>query len=225
MPDTSDKKPVTIDELLTKAGVPVAASAPAPIVQPTTPDGAFVGQDGRRYWRYTVNGDTLILPKPLEKMSEEDFYSLPVSLQDTLPGRVPQNLTVRFKDPQWAGYWFNKKAGSGARVATARSLGYVPAHLDEVEAIAAGLDDSNGTIEQHDLVLMKIHKAKLYMKYKEWIDKAKKLGGVDAYKNNATSYVRNAGGDLSKASYYLTPQATDEYQGLGPVANLPTVNS
>jgi hypothetical protein len=224
MPNDTKPQGVSIDKLIQDAKIPVAASSVAPPpVQKAPVQGMFKGQDGRELWRYEMNGETVILPKPLDKMTEEDFYQLPASLSDTMPGRIPQNLSVKFKDPQWAGYWFNKKAGSGARVSTARALGYIPATRDDVESINAGLDDSDGAVEQHDLVLMKIHKHKLYMKYKEWIDKAKQLGGIESYKNNATAFVRNKGGDMTKGNYFLTPQATEEFQGVGPVVNLPTV--
>jgi hypothetical protein len=222
----NDPKPheqaYSIDQLVKDAKVNVvAAPPPAPEKKPIA--GQFTGKDGRTLWRYDLHGETVILPKPLEQMSEQDFYNLPVSLYDSTPGRVPQNLTVTFRDPQWAGYWFNKKAGSGARVSTARSLGYVPAKREDVEIVDAGLNDADGAIEQHDLVLMKIHKAKLFLKYKEWIDKAKLLGGIESYKNRADAFVQQAGGDLDKGQYYLTPQAKQEFQGLGPVVNLPTV--
>jgi hypothetical protein len=224
MPDPKqEQKAYTVDELIKQAKVPTVAAPPPPQKEAKPAAGMFRAQDGRNLWRYDLNGETVILPKPIEQMTEEDFYTLPVSLADSMPGRVPQNLTVKFKDPQWAGYWFNKKAGGGARVSQARALGYVPATMDDVEAINAGLDDTNGAVEQHDLVLMKIHKAKLFLKYKEWIDKAKLMGGIDSYKNYADATVRNAGGDITKGNYYLTPQAKEEFQGVGPVVNLPTV--
>ena len=213
----------SIDQLVKDAKVNVVSEPPPQPDKKRPAAGMFKDQSGREMWRYELDGEMVILPKPLEKMTEEDFYRLPISLYDSMPGRVPQNLTVKFKDPQWAGYWFNKKAGSGARVSTARSLGYLPAKREDIEVMDAGLDDSNGAVEQHDLVLMKIHKFRLYSKYAEWIAKAKVLGGIESYKNRADAYVQQAGGDLHKGQYYLTPQAKNEYQGLGPVVNLPTV--
>jgi len=212
----------SVDQLVADAKVNVVA-APPPAEKAKPKSGMFKGQDGRDYWRYDSNGETVVLPKKLEDMTEQDFYNLPISLYDSMPGRVPQNLTVKFRDPQWAGYWFNKKAGSGARVSTARSLGYLPAVREDVEVMDAGLDNTNGAIEQHDLVLMKIHKYKLYSQYAEWIAKAKLLGGIASYKNRADAFVQQAGGDLDKGQYYLTPQAKQEFQGVGPVVNLPTV--
>jgi len=221
MPNPQDK-PYNVDDLIKSHKVQTVAAPPAKDEKPVS--GMFRDQSGRQLWRYDMGGEMVVLPKPLEQMSEQDFYNLPVSLYDSMPGRLPQNLTVKFKDPQWAGYWFNKKAGDGARVGVARALGYQPAHIEDIEAMGAGLDDKDGAVEQHDLVLMKIHKAKLYLKYKEWIDKAKALGGINGYKNAAISYVSQGGGDLSKGPYYHTPQATGEFQGIGPVANLPVVS-
>jgi hypothetical protein len=223
MPEPNNKeKAYNIDDLIKTHHVPTLATAPAkPEAKPVT--GMFIDQSGRKMWRYDLGGETVVLPKPIEAMTEQDFYSLPVSLYDSQPGRIPQNLTVKFKDPQWAGYWFNKKAGDGARVGVARALGYVPATKDDIEAMGAGLNDLDGSVEQHDLVLMKIHKAKLFLKYKEWIDKAKAMGGISGYKNAAINYVQQGGGDMTKGNYYHTPQATEEFQGVGPVVNLPTV--
>jgi hypothetical protein len=219
----SNHQTFSVDDLVRQAKVNVVA-APPPVTAKAKPAaGMFKGQDGREYWRYDLDGEMVILPKPIEKMTEEDFYKLPPSLYNMQAGRLPQNLTVVFKDPQWAGYWFNKSAKNGVRVSVARALGYVPATKEDCETIVAGLDDTTGAIEQHDLVLMKIHKAKLFMKYAEWINQAKLRGGIESYKNAAESEAMSRGGDLSKGQYYLTPQAKNEFQGLGPVVNLPTV--
>lgn len=216
MPESKKEK---IDDLLKSADV-IAAK---PVAQKELPEGAFTGQDGRTYYRYQLDGDTIVLPKPIEQMKEQDFYNLPVSLFDAQPGRLPQNLTVTFKDPQWAGYWFNKKAGSGTRVSIAKSLGYIPARKEDLEHYQLELSDADGAIEQNDVVLMKIHKAKLYMQYKNAMDIAKSKGSINRHKADAENFVRQAGGDLSKGSYYHTPQALQEFQGIGPVDNLPTV--
>lgn len=214
-------EPKTVEQLIQEHRIPTVPAPQKPEQQ--AQGGMFLGQDGRRYYRYQLNGETVILPKPIEEMREQDYYDLPIAIADAMSGRLPQNLTVKFKDPQWAGYWFNKKAGGGARIATARSLGFIPALLDDVEAIEAGLEDGNGAVEQHDLVLMKIHKHRLFSKYKSWIDMARMKGGIDQYRNNADAYVRGQGGDMSKGSFYLTPQAKEEFQGVGPVVNLPVV--
>lgn len=218
---TEKDKGLDIHQLVAEAKVPIAPPSP----EKKLPQGQFRGQDGRDYWRYDIDGEIRVLPKPIERMTEQDFYSLPITLYEQQIGRVPQNLTVKFKDPQWAGYWFNKKAGDGARVSMARSMGYIPAVPDDIEAIIGGLSSTDGSIEQHDLVLMKIHKFKLYSKYAEWINKARTQGGIAAYKNYADATVRNAGGDLSKGNYYHTPQATEEFQGVGPVVNMPTIGT
>jgi hypothetical protein len=182
---------------------------------------AFMGQDGRTYYKYLPegdNGEVIVTPKPIEQMSEQDFYDMPISLFDGMAGRIPQNLTVTFKDPQWAGQWFNKKAGDGARVGVARSLGFVPAKKEDLQSYFAGLNDRDGAVEQHDLVLMKIHKAKLYLKYAEWIALAKKRGSINRYKDEATNSMP-AGAKRDLVGFYHTPQALNEIQGLGKAPN------
>jgi hypothetical protein len=125
---------------------------------------------------------------------------------------------VRFKDPQWAGYWFNRTAKDGSRVWDARLLGFVPAKIEDLEFYYKGLNDQDGAVEQHDLVLMKIHKAKLYSKLGEWMAKAKRDGGINAYKDTAAEYLRQSTGrdGGTKVQYYHTPQAVNEPQGIGP---------
>jgi len=180
-----------------------------------------MGQDGRTYYKYFLDGDkgeVVVTPKPLEEMTEQDFYDMPISLFDGMAGRIPQNLTVTFKDPQWAGQWFNKKAGSGARVGVARSLGFEPAKKEDLASYFAGLNDADGAVEQHDLVLMKIHKFKLYIKYAEWIQKAKTRGGINKYKEQAENAMPS-GGRKGLVGHYHTPQALNEIQGLGKAPN------
>lgn len=223
MPEKPPAETLTVDELLRRANVqPVAAPAPVAKPEPIV-NGAFVDKGGRMMYRYEVNGEAVILPKPVEQMSEQDFYNLPISLYDNMPGRIPQNLSVKFKDPQWAGYWFNKSAKFGQRVSVARSLGYVPAKKEDLLEYSLELNDQDGAVEQHDLVLMKIHKAKLYMQYKQWSDKAKIMGGIEGYKNAANQSLNPS--NREKDPYFFTPQATQEFQGVGPVSNLPTVGT
>jgi hypothetical protein len=184
---------------------------------------AFVTSSGHTMYKYEgIDGNQIITPKPIEEMSEQDFYDLPMGLTNTEPGRLPQNLTVTFRDPQWAGYWFNSKGQGGARIAIARALGFVPAKIEDLRDWHFTCNDKDGAVTQEpDLVLMKIHKAKMFGKYKEWIDLAKKKGGIDGYKNFAESTLSPANRD--KLPYYHTPQATGEYSGLGPVTTLPEV--
>jgi hypothetical protein len=219
------EKPQTysVDQLVKDAKVNVVSQPPAPTAKPKPQDGMFMAGDGRKMWRYTVDGEVYIYPKPIEEMTEDDVYKMAPRFSDITAGRIPQNLNAVFKDPQWAGYWFNKSARSGVRVSEGRAMGFIPATKDDIEVIIAGLNDSNGGIEQHDLVLMKIHKAKLYGRYSQLIAQAKLRGGIDSYKNAAENEVMAHGGDLTKGRYYHTPQATDEYQGVGPVVNIPTV--
>lgn len=232
MPNPSDKPQpkrveVGIDQLLAEAGVQTVSSAPpsGPTNSPSSPTpegGAFITGDGRMLYRYKIDGGEVVLPKPIEQMSEEDFYSMPISLTDTQAGRIPQDLTVKFVDPQWAGHWFNRKAQDGRRVSYARSRGYVPAKREDCEWVAHSLNDEDGAIIDNDLVLMKIHKAKLYLQFKENMDKAKVLGSKESYMHEAQGRIGVRGGD--KVSHYLTPQAEKEFQGLGPVTHIPTVS-
>lgn len=186
--------------------------------------GEIKGGDGRTLYKYHVNGQQVILPKRVEEMTEQDFYNLPITHYDAQAGRLPQQLTVKFKDPQWCGYWFNRSAKDGMRVASALALGFTPAKREDLEWYFKGLNDADGSIVQGDLVLMKIHKAVLIGQfYKQWLDVAKVRGGIDGYKNNALSEL--SGQNRDKVEYYHTPQALKEYQGLGPVTNLPVINS
>lgn len=183
---------------------------------------AFQAGDGRTLYRYVVDGETFIFPKPEEEMQEQDFYNLALTSSDIVSGRLPQNLTVTFKDPQWAGHWFNKKAKDGARVSTARSLGFVPAKISDLAAYWGNLNDKDGAVEDFDLVLMKIHKSKLYMTQARYLAKAKKDGGIDAYKGKAEAGMNPA--NAGTHPYYHTPQATGEFTGVGPVTHIPEVN-
>ncbi len=198
-------------------GMPAHATGP----QEKQQGGAFMAGDGRMLYKYELDGETVILPKPIEKMTEQDFYNIPVSLADLAPGRLPQNLTVVFRDPQWAGHWFNRKARDGQRVNEARSLGFVPAQRDDCEMVSHSLNDEDGGIVDGDLVLMKIHKAKLYRKYAQWMEMAKILGGKDSYKNKAESQIGNSGD--GKVGYFFTPQS-NEPSGVGPVTHIPTIS-
>lgn len=223
-PSENPKNEASIDELLTQAGVQVTNVVAPPEETPAKEEpqgGAFRSSDGRWLYKYVVGEDTIVLPKPLEQMSEEDFYSLPISMASSMPGRIPQNLTVKFKDPQWAGHWFNRKAQDGRRISEARALGFVPAKREDCEWIAHSLNDEDGAVMDNDLILMKIYKAKLFMQYKSWMDLARIKGGTKAYKQAGEGVVGNSGG---KVGHFLTPQAEQEYQGLGPVTQLNTVS-
>jgi hypothetical protein len=214
-----------IEEALKNAGVKITSAATPPGKSPAKDEpqgGVFRSQDGRFLYKYTMeDGQTVVLPKPIAEMTEEDFYQLPISLGDPYAGRLPQTLTVKFKDPQWAGHWFNRKAGDGRRVSEAKSLGYVPAKREDCEWVAHSLNDQDGAIIDNDLVLMKIHKAKLFFQYKHWMDTARKLGGKDSYKQTAEGALGNGAG---KVDHYFTPQAEKEFAGVGPVTNIPTAN-
>lgn len=218
---------VTVDEMVARAKINTVDKLPTPQVpvqaKQASTDGAFVAQNGKILYRYTVKGETYILTKPIEEMTEDDFYKSSVTIENPSPNQIPHDLYVKFKDPQWAGQWFNHKAGRGQRVGNARSMGFEPAKKEDLAWVAPHLNDMDGAVENGDLILMKIHKAKLYSMFKNSMDDAKKKGGILRYKEEAQSF----GGvtDTNKMDYYHTPQAEREYQGLGPVTNLPTVDT
>jgi hypothetical protein len=155
-------------------------------------------------------------------MTESDYDAIDFRTVDNALGRLPQNLTVTFKDPQWAGHWFNKKAGSAKRVGEGRALGFVPAKVEDLEHYFPGLNDQDGALEDGDLVLMKIHKAVLYSQVAMMIRKAKMRGSTESYKREASSAISPR--DQAQEPYYFTPQAEKEFQGVGPVTHLPEIN-
>jgi hypothetical protein len=212
-----------LGEVLAEAGIKTVDAIPAkPAEEPKeAKGGAFIAGDGRMMYKYTVDDQTIITPKPLDQLSEEDFYSLPISLAGAQAGRLPQNLTVKWRDPHIAGHWFNRKAADGRRVSEAMALGYVPAKREDCEWVSSSLNDEDGAIIDNDLVLMKISKAKLFLQYKQWMDLAKIKGGKNSYKQTAEGAVGATGG---KVDHYFTPQAEKEYSGLGAVTHLPTAN-
>jgi len=223
-----------IDGLLANSGVVALPASETPEkteatakeeVENGTYLGTFRADNGRWMHKYADSDSRLgylVLPKKVEEMTEEDFYAMPISLLDGQAGRIPQTLTVKFRDPQWAGRWFNRKAQDGRRVSEARSLGYIPAKVEDCEWLAHGTNDGDGAVIDNDLVLMKIHKQKLFLQYKEWMDLARIKGGQARYKQEAESMVGGRAND--KVSHYLTPQATGEFNGVGPVTHLSTVS-
>src|ERR1700690_3312281 len=197
-----DNKPVTAADIMANLKLPVVDKNPAAPAPPTATQakagylGAVRTGDGEFLHTYLLDGRRLVLPKKIEEMTEQDFFDMPITMSDPMIGRMPQDLSVKFHDPQWAGYWFNKKAKDGQRVGVARALGFVPAKIEDLEWYAPHLNDKDGALENYDLVLMKIHKAKLFMKLKEWIDKAKIAGGIASYKEKAAAFVPETPGHL-----------------------------
>jgi len=175
----------------------------------------YTGQDGRTYYKYVIEGQELVCLKPLEEMTEQDFYDLPVAAYDIQAGRLPLNLVAEFHDPHIAGYWVNCFHKNGIRVNDARARGFVPAHRDDLKFVADGIDTSDGSVKQNDLILMKIHKAKLYMRYKEAMDIAKVRGNPEHYRQMAENAVNQ-----KYFGFDLTKQAKTEFQGLGPVQQI-----
>jgi hypothetical protein len=152
-------------------------------------------------------------------MSEQDFYDhLPFSFGGAESQRLPQNLSVKFKDPQWAGHWFNRKANYGQRVSEAKAMGFVPAKREDCDWVAHSINDEDGAIVDNDLVLMKVHKLRLMQRVKTWMDEAVRKGGKAAYMETA----QNSAGS-QKVSHYFTPQS-NEFSGIGAVTQIPTVS-
>ena len=101
------------------------------------------------------------------------------------------------------------------RINELRSQGFVPAKKEDLEFVAVDTNDQDGAVIQNDVILMKIHKAKLFARYKNWMDIARKRGGSEQYRQIAAANASN-----QNLSFYLTPQAKNEFQGIGPVQNM-----
>jgi len=223
-------KPVRPEDILAAisdkkidAAPPSVTSTPEGVKQPGIQSGAFLHKyaDGSTatLYKYVIDGETVVTPKPIEQMSLEDFDLSPMSLASSSSSRIPQDLTVKFKDPQWAGQWFNSKAKDGRRVQIARTLGFVPAKIEDCEWVSHSLNDADGAITDGDLVLFKIHKARLLSFSKGNMDEARKAGNKDSYLSQAQGSV--PGNNAGKVSHYFTNQANNEFSGLGPVVSNP----
>ncbi len=218
MPDDKPKT-MSVEEVLKRANVPTAnGPAPAAVKEAPAEDGAFMA-NGKMMYRYTFNGEVIVTPKPIENMTEQEFYDAAIPmLLDNSTGRLPANLTVRFKDPQYAGHWFNKAAGKSQRIGVARTLGFVPATKADLDWFSPELNDTDGALEQGgDLVLFKIHKAKLFMYFKQNLEKSRRQGGVEGYRAKANEGLNPA--NRSKDPFWVGPQATEEFTGVGPVVS------
>jgi len=221
---------VSADELIAGlAGKTVDAApasvtaAPEGVKQPGIQGGAFLHKnaDGsaQTLYKYTIDGEVVVTPKPIEQMSIEDFDRSPFSLAASSANRIPQDLTVKFKDPQWAGQWFNRSAKDGRRCQIARTLGFIPAKIEDCEWVSHSANDQDGAVTDGDLVLFKIHKAKLLAFTKGNMDEARRMGNKDTYLQQAQGSV--PGNNAGKVSHYFTNQATHEFSGLGPVVSNP----
>lgn len=228
-----EKAPVSAEELLaglkgkvTDAAPPVSAS-PEGVKQPGIQSGAFLHkyEDGSTatLFKYVIDGEVVITPKPIEQMTIEDYDRSPFSLASSSANKIPQDLTVMFKDKQWAGQWFNRSAKDGRRVQIARTLGFVPAKIEDCEWVSHSLNDADGGITDGDLVLFKIHKARLLAFSKGHMDEARRMGNKDTYLNQAAGAV--PGNTAGKVSHYFTDQAKTEFAGLGPVVSNPELLS
>jgi hypothetical protein len=228
MPPKEEKSTVSPEELMAEiAGKAITAqqppAAPEGVKQPGISSGAFLHkyEDGSTamLYKYVVDGEVIITPKPIEQMTIEDYDRSPFSLATESSSRIPQDLTVKFKDPQWAGQWFNRSAKEGRRIQIARTLGFVPAKVEDCEWVSHSLNDADGAITDGDLVLFKIHKAKLLSFSKGHMDEARKMGNKDTYLKQAQGSV--PGNAAGKVSHYFTQQAKNEFAGLGPVVSNP----
>jgi|SRR5579864_34693 len=178
----------------------------------------FMAGDGRILYRYESPGmPTVVLPKRLEELTDQEVYDSGISLYDNAPNRLPENLVVEGKDPQWAFHWFNKSAKEGWRVSRALDMGWQPAKKEDLKYYMKRLNDKDGAVEQHDLILMKIPKHILYLQCKVWLDEAKKRGGIENFSNQAQGPLTPQ--QKEKIDFYVTEQAQNEKQGLGPVVH------
>ncbi len=234
-PGDTRNNPISADEFIATvtAGATADAAPPAPapnatappegVKQPGTTSGMFLHTDEhgvqRQLYKTVVDGEIFITPKPMNEMSIEDYDRNPFSLASSSANRIPQDLTVKFKDPQWAGQWFNRSAKDGRRVQIARTLGFVPAKVEDCEWVSHSLNDADGAVTDGDLVLFKIHKAKLLAFSKGNMDEARKMGSKDTYLHQAEGAV--PGNHAGKVSHYFTSQAANEFSGMGPVVSNP----
>jgi hypothetical protein len=185
-------------------------------------DGSTIEADGKTWYRYHVDGEQLTLRKPLDQMTEDDWMRTPISLSSVQTSRIPQELTVKFRDPQWAARWFNKSAKDGVRLNQARYMGFVPAKRDDLEWVfnSSGISDADGAVEQGDLVLFKIHKAKLAVMLQKNFAEAAGRGTPQSYLSKTESSVMVPDNHRTHVNFNLTEHALTEKQGVGPVVPL-----
>lgn len=180
------------------------------------------GQDGKVWYRYHVDNEVQLLRKRMEEMTDEDWLHTEITLKDVQQNRIPQELTVRFRDPQWAGRWFNKSAKDGARVNQASYMGFVPAKKEDLEWYfnSANVNDGDGAVVQGDLVLFKIHKAKLAAMLQRNFEEARMRGTRDKYLSAAEGGLMVPDNHRDHVGFTLTSHAMNETQGVGPVVPL-----
>ena len=180
-------------------------------------------------YKYEMDGyPPVVTRKKLEELTFEDMAESNFSLYENTPNRLPQNLTIEFKDPQWAGHWFNRKSRDGYRVDRAVNQlgGWQPAKRSDLKYSLKGLKDTDGAVEDGDLVLLKIPKWILFAQCKEWMDEARKRGGINRFAGEAQGPLSPR--QKSKIDFYLSEQATEELKdirdpfgsALGPVVQL-----
>lgn len=219
------KEKRTLDEL---ANMPDELQAIVNKVTSPKPDGDFedgaevAGQNGKVWYKYHVEGEVQLLPKKIEDMTEEDWYATPITLMNVQTNRIPQELTVKGRDPQWAFRWFNKSAKDGTRINQARYMGFIPATKDDIDWAfnMKNINDRDGAVEQGDLVLFKIHKAKLAAMLQKNFHEARSRGTKEAYRGEAEGNLLVPDNHRTHVGFSLTEHAERDFQGLGPVVPL-----
>ena len=93
-PARTPQNSVDPNELL--KNTPVNTSPVSPTVESPQAK-TYIGQDGRTYYKYDVDGEVLVTTKPLEQMTEQDFYDLPVSAYEGQAGRIPEQPDCGFQ--------------------------------------------------------------------------------------------------------------------------------
>lgn len=229
MPDNTVKTPVPdLNKLLADAGVQgVKVVDQNPAKEPELPKepvpdgtylGAFRGGDGRYLHKYTDSNSRdgfVILPKKVEEMTEEDFMATAMTMSDPVANRVPLNLTVKWRDPQWAGYWAQRKVKDGQSVRRLQAMGFVTAKREDCEWLPQGIIVDDGEVTDGDLVLMKIPKVKLFSQFlSAYYREAMQKGGKQGYTQEAHNAL---GQPTNKVSHYAAAQTSNEFTGLGPI--------
>lgn len=69
---------ISMDELLKTVGESVKTVSAAPVTtdNPKDTSGVFLSSDGRTLYKYVLDGETVVFPKPIEEMTEDDLGSL-----------------------------------------------------------------------------------------------------------------------------------------------------
>jgi hypothetical protein len=214
MPNHSNQKPASVQTVTQEEILASIAGAPTAESEIGVTEEKFQANGKTFYKIKMADGTEIASPKPIGDMTLEDFERLPGAMSVD-NNKLPQELSVKFKEPHWAGHWFNCMAGEGKRVhMVARSLGFVPAKIEDLEWYSAGLNDGDGALRNGDLVLFKIHKMKLLQRQASAMNQARSYQDPKKYLTMAQSGMPENKG---KAEIYFRPEANNEPQGLGAV--------